>query len=553
MDFGPTPVKNVEGCILAHSLRGPGFAFKKGRRLSADDAETLAAAGIAEVVAARLEDGDVHEDAAATELAAALTGPGLAATASFTGRCNLMVAPIRDTGRGLLVAERDRIDALNLVDEAITLATLSPYELVEPRQMAATIKIIPFAVPRAALDKCLAVARDGGPLLRVAPLKPRRVGLVQTSLPGMKPSILDKTREVMDRRLASLGCPPAAERRCGHDPASAAAALKELSESGCDILLMSGASAIVDRRDVLPAGLENAGGRVSHFGMPVDPGNLMLMGSLGERPVIGLPGCARSPKVNGFDWVLQRMVAGLEVAPRDVMRLGGGGLLKEIASRPLPRAEAVEQGAAAPRAARIAAIVLAAGQSRRMGNVNKLLVEVDGKPMVKHVLESLAASRAKPVVVVTGHDYAAVEKVLPKKGVTLTHNPDYASGLSSSLRRGLAALPDDPEGVPVDGVLVCLGDMPRVAPQVIDRLIAAFNPTEGRAICVPTWQGKRGNPVLFARRFFPEMQDIAGDTGARALIGEHAEVVCEVAMDDDAVLLDIDTPEALEALGGAAG
>ena len=541
MYFGPIAVKQAEGCILAHSLRGAGFAFKKGRRLSGDDIAVLAKAGIAEITAARLEAGDLHEDEAATELAAALAGDGLSATASFTGRCNLMVAQ-----RGVLVADRDRIDAINLIDETITLASLAPYDLVEPRQMAATIKIIPFAVPRAALEQCLAVARDGGALLRVAPLQARRVGLVQTSLPGMKPSILDKTRQVMDQRLANLGCAPAEERRCGHDSAEVAATLKELSDDGCEILLMSGASAIVDRRDVLPSGLEAAGGRVDHFGMPVDPGNLMLMGSLGHKPAVGLPGCARSPKVNGFDWVLQRLVAGLEVTPQDVMRMGGGGLLKEIASRPLPRAEAVEQSSAAPRAPRIAALVLAAGQSRRMGNVNKLLVEVDGKPMVCHVLDSLAASQARPVTVVTGHDYAAVEKVLPKKGFTLTHNPDYASGLSSSLRRGLAALPEN-----IDGVLVCLGDMPRVSPQVIDRLIAAFNPTEGRAICVPTWQGKRGNPVLFARRFFAEMQDIAGDTGARALIGEHAETVCEVAMDDDAVLLDIDTPEALAALGGA--
>ncbi len=541
MYFGPIAVKQAEGCILAHSLRGAGFAFKKGRRLSGDDIAVLAKAGIAEITAARLEAGDLHEDEAATELAAALAGDGLSATASFTGRCNLMVAQ-----RGVLVADRDRIDAINLIDESITLATLAPYDLVEPKQMAATIKIIPFAVPRAALEQCLAVARDGGALLRVAPLQARRVGLVQTSLPGMKPSILDKTRQVMDQRLANLGCAPAEERRCGHDSAEVAATLKELSDDGCEILLMSGASAIVDRRDVLPSGLEAAGGRVDHFGMPVDPGNLMLMGSLGHKPAVGLPGCARSPKVNGFDWVLQRLVAGLEVTPQDVMRMGGGGLLKEIASRPLPRAEAVEQSSAAPRAPRIAALVLAAGQSRRMGNVNKLLVEVDGKPMVCHVLDSLAASQARPVTVVTGHDYAAVEKVLPKKGFTLTHNPDYASGLSSSLRRGLAALPEN-----IDGVLVCLGDMPRVSPQVIDRLIAAFNPTEGRAICVPTWQGKRGNPVLFARRFFAEMQDIAGDTGARALIGEHAETVCEVAMDDDAVLLDIDTPEALAALGGA--
>jgi len=544
--FGPTAVGDAEGCILAHSLRGAGFAFKKGRRLSADDVAALAAAGIAEVVAARLEADDVHEDAAASELAAALCGAGLTASASFTGRCNLMVAE-----RGVLVADRARIDAVNLVDESITLAALAPFDLVEPHQMAATIKVIPFAVPRRVLDACLAVARNGPPLLSVAALRPRSVGLVQTSLPGMKASILDKTRAVMDRRLASLDCPPASERRCAHDSAAVAGALRELAEAGCDILLMSGASAIVDRRDVLPSGLEAAGGRVTHFGMPVDPGNLMLMGELAGRPAVGLPGCARSPKVNGFDWVLQRLVAGLAVAPEDVMRLGAGGLLKEIPSRPLPRAEAVEMPTGAPRAPQIAAIVLAAGQSRRMGNVNKLLASVDGKPMVSHVVESLAASQARPLVVVTGHDYAAVEAVLPPssakgRGFTLTHNPDYASGLASSLRRGLAALPEN-----VDGVLVCLGDMPRLSPAIVNRLIAAFNPTEGRAICVPTWQGKRGNPVLFARRFFAEMQEIAGDTGARALIGEHAEAVCEVPMDDDAVLLDIDTPEALAALGSA--
>ena len=538
MRFGPTAVAEAEDCILAHSLRGAGFAFKKGRRLSADDIAALRAAGIETIIAARLEAGDVHEDEAATELAAAATGAGLTATASFTGRCNLMVAE-----RGVLLVDRARVDAFNLVDETITIASLAPHDLVEPRQMAATIKIIPFAVTRGALDACLAVLRDGGPLLSVAPLKARRVGLVQTQLPGTKASILDKTREVMDVRLAPLHSPQVAERRCAHDSAEAAREAKGLTADGNEVLLMSGASAIVDRRDVLPAALEAAGGRVVHFGMPVDPGNLIMLGELDGRPVVGLPGCARSPKVNGFDWVLQRLVAGLDVTPQSIMQMGAGGLLKEIGARGLPRAEAVENYEAVARAPRIAAVVLAAGQSRRMGKVNKLLAAVAGKPMVVQVVQSLQASQARPLAVVTGHDYAAVEAVLPKSGFTLAHNPDYASGLSSSLRRGLAVLPED-----IDGVLVCLGDMPRISPEIVNRLIAAFNPLEGRAICVPTWQGKRGNPVLFARRFFPEMQDIAGDTGARALIGEHAEVVCEVPMDDDAVLLDVDTPEALEAL-----
>jgi len=540
MIFGDLPVDDAVGAILAHSIKAPGIAFKKGRRLSEADITSLREAQVHRVVAAQLEANEIHEDEAASALAGAVCGEGLTASASFTGRCNLMVQ-----SRGVLVAERARIDALNLVDESVTLATLPPYDLVDPRQMAATIKIIPFAITRHVLEACLAVACKQGPMIRIAPLQPRKVGLIQTSLSGTKEKLLDKTRDVANQRLAMLDCEPAVERRCPHTEAAVAEQLIRLEQDGCDIVLMSGASAIVDRRDVLPAGLAAAGGEVDHFGMPVDPGNLLMVGRLRSCAVIGLPGCARSPKLNGFDWVLQRLVAGIETTPQDIMRMGAGGLLKEIASRPLPRAEAVDMEAGPPRAPRVGALMLAAGQSRRMGKDNKLLLPVDGKPMVAHVAECLLASQARPLAVVTGHDYAAVEAALPEGRFTLAHNPDYASGLASSLHRGLAALPED-----IDGVLVCLGDMPRVSPQIVDRLIAAFNPLEGRAICVPTWQGKRGNPVLFARRFFAEMQEVAGDVGARALIGEHAEVVCEVPMDDDAVLVDIDTPEALQALSG---
>ncbi len=231
--------------------------------------------------------------------------------------------------------------------------------------------------------------------------------------------------------------------------------------------------------------------------------------------------------------------------------MGAGGLLKEIAARPLPRAAAVEEKPPeAPRAPRIAALVLAAGRSRRMGARNKLLATVDGKPMVARAAGQAAASKATPVIVVTGHEPEEVASALSGLAVQCVHNKDYAAGLSTSLHRGLARVPAE-----ADGVLICLGDMPRVSAAVIDRLIAAFNPIEGRAICVPTWQGKRGNPLLFARRFFAEMQDIAGDTGARHLIGEYPESVCEVAMDEvdegGGVLLDVDTPDALAALGPA--
>jgi molybdenum cofactor cytidylyltransferase len=413
--------------------------------------------------------------------------------------------------------------------------------------MAATIKIIPFAAPKAAVSRCRELAGEAGPLIRIAPFAARRVGLVQTSLPGIKPGLLDKTRRVVDARLSALDCPPAEDLRCAHDEGAVAEAIQTFLSRGCEIVLVSGASAIVDRRDVVPAGMVRAGAVIEHFGMPVDPGNLILLARHGETALVGLPGCARSPRLNGFDWVLQRLVAGLPVAGRDVMRMGAGGLLKEIAARPLPRAQAVEEtGRKGAQAPRIAALVLAAGRSTRTGPVNKLLADVEGRPMVARVTDAARTSQAAPVVVVTGHERERVEAALAGQDVTLVHNPDYAAGLSTSLHRGLAALPETTEGV-----VVCLGDMPRVTAAVIDQLIAAFDPLEGRAICLPTWRGKRGNPVLFARRYFPEMQTISGDVGAKALIGEYPEAVCEVAMADDAVLSDVDTPEGLAALKSA--
>ena len=177
-----------------------------------------------------------------------------------------------------------------------------------------------------------------------------------------------------------------------------------------------------------------------------------------------------------------------------------------------------------------------------MGTRNKLLAPIDGVPMIARTVDAALASQASPVIVVTGHEAEHVSAALAGRAVTLVHNPDFSGGLSTSLKAGLAALPDT-----ADAALICLGDMPLVTADELDRLIGAYAPVEGRAIVVPTRDGKRGNPVLWDRRFFPEMARVAGDVGARHLIGENAELVAEVEMDRPGILVDIDTPEALEA------
>ncbi|HVH80748.1 MAG TPA: molybdopterin-binding/glycosyltransferase family 2 protein [Stellaceae bacterium] len=546
MKFGDVPVAGAEGAILVHSLRLGKTAFKKGRILSVADLTEIAAAGIDEITVVRLEPGDVREDQAADRVAAAVVGPGVTVASAFTGRANLFAE-----AKGLLVFDRDRLDRFNLVDEAVTLGTLPPYAVVEPKQMVATVKIIPFAVPEDAVAHCAAIAAEGAPLLRVAAFRPLSVGMIQTRLPGLKDGTLDKTREVTIGRLDALGCSHALERRCAHKRAELTAEITAAIDD-VDMLLVHGASAIADRRDVIPAAIEAAGGAIDHFGMPVDPGNLLLLGHVRGKPVLGLPGCARSPKVNGFDWVLQRLVAGLPVGKREIMSMGAGGLLAEIPTRGLKREDAgmapdAKPAAKVPRVdgpsgPRIAALLLAAGKSSRMGE-NKMLAEIDGRPMVARTAQRLLSSRARPIVAVLGNRADDVDAALGRLPVERVVNPDFADGMSTSLKRGLAAVPPE-----IDGVVVCLGDMPLIAGRDIDRLITAFNPLEGRSIIVPTRRGRRGNPILWSRQFFPEIMALSGDQGARRLIEDHADLVAEVEMENDTIFIDIDTPQALAEL-----
>jgi molybdenum cofactor cytidylyltransferase len=219
--------------------------------------------------------------------------------------------------------------------------------------------------------------------------------------------------------------------------------------------------------------------------------------------------------------------------------MGMGGLLMEIVTRPQPRTTPEPEA----RHPRVGAILLAAGRGTRMGGPNKLLADVAGKPLVRHAAEAALGSEASPVVLVTGHQAEAVEQVLADLPLVRVRNPDFAQGLSTSLKAGLDALPED-----IDGAVVMLGDMPRVSAALIDRLIAAFAPDQGRLAAVPVRDGRRGNPVLLAKRFFPDLRRVTGDVGGRGLLGEYGEAVVEVEVDGDAAFIDVDTPEALAAL-----
>ena len=530
MIFKDMPVIDSEGALLAHGITAGSRRFKKGHLLARADIADLLTAGVDTVAAILMEAEDVDENTVADRLATQLLATGISSQKAFTGRCNLIAEE-----DGLFCYKESRLHEINLLDESITIAALPSYSRVHKGQMVATVKIIPFAVPTGLLDECISKLASSPFTLQA--FQALRVELIETVLSAPSEKISTKLRSVTEARIRSVGGTLAWHHHCYHSSEKLQDALPSLAIDA-DLILIAGTSATTDRRDVVPAGIEAAGGVVDHFGMPVDPGNLLVLGHIGFTPVIGLPGCAKSPKLNGFDWVLERLACGLEVTSTDIMKMGAGGLLKEIGSRPQPRGHAIEDEQMGTPA--ITAIVLAAGKSSRMVGDNKLLALIDDAPMITHTVQQVKDSDTSTEIVVTGRDADEIGAALSEIDVKFAYNPDFATGMASSLRTGINALPEG-----TDGALICLGDMPLVTPQQMNALIDAFDPVEGRGICVPTYQGKWGNPVLWASTYFDEIRAISGDKGARDLLHHHGDHVCEVAMDEDAILQDFDTPESL--------
>ena len=325
MQFGRTPVIYAAGGILAHSIKHDGISLKKGTILSEAHVRSLSSAGCEAVVVARLEATDLDENEAARRIGACISGDHVSSLKSSAGRSNI----ISETS-GLFVYDAAELDRFNLVSETVTIAALPPYTTVAAAQAVATIKIIPYGVDEQIIRRIEQMHPHLPPLFHVTVFNTIDIGFIQTFYPGMKQSILDKTRKILDDRLQRLGgSKVVTEERCEHHEGAVAEALKQLLDAGCRMILIAGASATADRRDVIPLAIQAAGGGITHLGMPVEPGNLLVLGEFpADCPVIVMPGCARSPAVNGFDWVLERLLAGLPVTREDIMLMGAGGYIK---------------------------------------------------------------------------------------------------------------------------------------------------------------------------------------------------------------------------------
>ncbi|KEJ90255.1 molybdopterin-binding protein [Sulfitobacter donghicola] len=325
MKFGSRPLTHALGHVLAHSVAVAGGRLRKGRVLDSDDIAALRAAGLTAVTVASLEATDRGEDEAADALADALLvgQEGLSRSTAFTGRVNLIA-----DHAGVAMLDVEALHRVNAIDPMITVATVPPHHQLRAGDMVATIKIISYAVPEENLNKAIQAARGA---IGIATPKHRAATLIITEISG---GASDKGRDAIEGRLNALGVELAAVPKVPHEKEALAKAV-QAAETSLVLILTGSATSDID--DVASSAVVDAGGEIIRFGMPVDPGNLLFLGAVGKQSVIGLPGCARSPALNGADWVLSRVICGVNVSSADIAGMGVGGLLKEIPTRPQPR------------------------------------------------------------------------------------------------------------------------------------------------------------------------------------------------------------------------
>ena len=336
MYFGELATNDALGCYLAHSIKLPQKRLRKGLKLTAELLAELESNGIAQVVVARLDGSDVHEDQAASMLASELCGINVHCGEARTGRVNLYASKT-----GLLTLSRYGILASNSVDSNITIATLPEYQWVQAGRMVATVKIISYAVSEQVLQQSVNILSTHGETVAIHEPRAQGAHLIQTQLHGTSDALLEKTEQITRNRLMARQVELVSTSVCEHSEQSLTMCIQELKEKencgGHDWLLIIGASAISDIADVIPSVIIKHGGHIQRFGIPVDPGNLLLLGNIDSHPVIGLPGCARSPKLNGFDRFIDRLSCKLPINDEWINSLAVGGLLGEVFERPQPR------------------------------------------------------------------------------------------------------------------------------------------------------------------------------------------------------------------------
>lgn len=531
MKFERVKTVNATGTVLGHThrLAKEGEAsqrLSKGTQLEATHIDMLLEAGLDSVMVAVLEPDDVLENPAVERLAQLFLGMGIGIESPRQGRCNLYAVH-----SGVLDYDVSLIHRLNTLDWRVGLA-IKHGGLIEAGTVFASIKVIPYAVPQAVIDAWESESElQSGFGLQVYPLQRQHVALIVSHYPGQSSS----TQRIVDvhrNRVEVLGSQLDRVYRCEHSVASVAKALQSIVTEGWDVVLFYGASAVVDIDDTLPVAIRSVGGEVERVGMPVEPGNMLLLGQIEYCPVIGVPRCAQHIQQSGLDFVLARVLSGAPLSSFHISQMGVGGYLKSPSLPVVP----------ITRRRKVGAVVLMAGLSSRMKAHNKLSMSIptqDGHTTVAfQTVQRILSAGYAPVVVVTGHQEREIRALLKGLAVQFVHNPGFVGGMGTSIAKAFSVLSGWDAGV------LALGDMPFVGETVLAKLYQRSEEFPEH-IVVPVHKGRRGHPIIFPSELLAELQQCSDDVGARAVLENHHDIIEKVDVSEESIFWDVDTEDLL--------
>jgi molybdenum cofactor cytidylyltransferase len=528
MDFRPLSPFAAIDWHLAHSIVVGGKRLPKGSLITRACADAIAGEGITEIQAYRLGEDDIGENEIADQIATLISGENTTASGATRGRVDL-----RASKAGIISIPRN-FEEINRIDEGLTVATLKRDVGVGIGDLIATIKIIPYGLPRHVIDS----VKSSCSALSIQPYKPYNIAVINSDTSQTSGAITQRIENTSGKLLEKI--------QSDHSTHSLKNAIQQCAiNPAIDLILLVGKSAIADRRDTVPSSLEAANGKVLHLGMPADPGNLLMLGEINKKQVIGVPSCAKSPARNGFDMVLEEFAANRSLSVDYIKQAGIGGLLKPQAKNTKDRTRDTQKSTIREND-KGAAILLAAGASSR-APINKLLAKINGQTVASISAQNLADAitlNSRNIAVVTGRDAVDVEQSIGLNDVDFVCNTAFEAGISTSLKMGLERI-----AVDIELVLVALADMPFIKPATIDTLFIMAKEMPDRDIFVPTFNGKRGNPVLWRKSIFDDLKALEGDMGGKQLMKKYADRVHLVPVDDPGVLIDLDTQEALAQFG----
>ena len=530
MRFGEFPVYDALGVELAYPVTCQGKVFPAGHAMTANDLRLFRQDGIQNVVGCLLTSDDIRPDIACDMILKSLVGDHLRYTHPENG-----YSEIYADKDGLFVVSPERLFRFNAHDENISTACLAPFMPVYKNQLIASLRLSGPAFPADVVNAAVDKITGQGPLFKIAPYALCRIGYVQTVMHRGDIPVLEE--DALNRRFGVYGFGVVHFETCAHQSEHVEKAVRNAIDAGAEVVLVQSPAAPISRNDVVPSAFKEAAGDIDRLGWPMDPGLSVVIGHKNDVKLIGF--AEKDFETPAMDR-LMRFLATRSLPPaEDFPSFAPGSLSIERLIQiftPDPEKNSIA-GGALDVVVILGIVVLAAGSSRRMIGSNKLLENVQGLPMIERVVQSALLSRAAYVLVVTGYDARFIEQRLANYDVKIVRNPDYSSGVLSSVRLGLSVLPPD-----VAGAVVLPADMPGFTSAYIDRLIDCFDAKAKRKpVCMPVYDGVRHNPVLWPRDLFKTVKIIPEDAHWMPPLIEHSDYIVEMPVEDDLPLSDINT------------